>query len=302
MSSEVRRSAYQLVRTAVSPFVWLSILGLMMNAAVFATGIVLLGRMIGLWDTLPIVAATVWSFTSGLSLLMNVEGFFKNDGEFRSKALSMLAPATITAEVMGNAIFPLYVEIVLIPLIVFFTFGAYVREDPKENRVYQALLGILGLVLLVRLIIGLVLEPGSWEMVVQSLIFPMIMTVGAFPYLRSLILFERCRFLIGVKSKLVVATEYGDDWPLTVPKAKLCCKHGAVWVEVDGKRYGLNGWATPLLQQRGVSILELEPIWRDHPKRAETAAKLGAEAETFVWKVDVGRLLNDGRALEETDK
>ena len=257
--------------------------------------------MVGFWETLPIVATVVWSFTSGLALLMNIEGFFKNDNEFRSKAVATLAPATIASEVLGNAVFPLWIELGVMPLIVLFIFCAYARESENEKQVYRWLLSIYGLILLAWLIFGLIKEPDSWESVAQSLIFPLIMTVGVFPFLKSLILFESCRFLVGVKSKRVRAEAYGDEWPLTVPEAKLCCKHGAVWVEVSRKRYRINGWSEPLLKQRGISIHELDPIWRDHPERAEIVSKLGADGETFVWKVDVGRLLDDGRALEGTE-
>ena len=299
-STDVRHSVVHLVKTFLSPFVSLSILGLLLNAIALSTAIVVLGRKVGLWETLPVVAATVWAFSSGIALLMNIEGFMKNDGEFRSKAISMLAPATITAEVLGNAIFPIWVELIVTPLIVVFAYGAYTEDSQDTKKGFQILLSAYGFALLATLAYGLIDNPGSWESVVQSLIFPLILTIGVFPFLKALILFERCRFLIGVNSKKVTANEYGDDWPLTVAEAKLCCKHGAVWVEVERKKYRLNGWAEPLLKQHGVPIQELEPIWRDHPERAEIVSKLGADGETFVWKVDVGRLLNDGRALEET--
>lgn len=301
-SAGVRRSVGHLVKTFLSPFISFSILGLLLAAAALSTATVILGRMVGLWETLPFVATTVWSFTTGIALLMNIEGFMKNDGEFRSKAIGILAPATITTEVLGNAIFPLCAELIAIPMLVVFTYGAYVQERQNEKKIYEWLLALYGLVLLARLVFGLINDPSSWESVAQSLIFPLIMTIGLFPYLRFLILFERCRFLSGVKSMKVTESEYGDDWPLTVAQAKLCCKHGAVWVEAKGKRYRINGWAEPLLQQHGVPIQELDPIWRDHPKRSEMVSRLGTNGESFVWKVDVGRLLKDGRALEETEK
>lgn len=301
-SAEVRRSFGHLVKVFLSPFVSLSILGLLLYTAILAAVTVILGRMIGFWETLPIVAVTVWAFTSGLALLMNVEDFFKNEDEFKSKAMAMLAPATITAEVMGNAIFPLWVELIVMPLIVVFTYGAYTEEREDTKKGFQCLLSVYGIALLATVAIGLISNPETWKSVVQSLLFPLIMTIGVFPFLKSLILFERCRFLAGVKSKRVTAEMYGDEWPLTVPEAKLCCKHGAVWVEVRGKRYRINGWSEPLLKQHGVSIHELDPIWRDDPERAEIVSKLGVDGETFVRKISVGRLLKDGRALEETNE
>ena len=189
----------------------------------------------------------------------------------------------------------------MIPLLVVITYGWYTAEPENAKKVFQWLLSAYGFGLLVTFAYGLIDNPGSWESVLQSLAFPLIMTICVFPYLKSLILFERCRFLMGVKSKKVTAIEYGDDWPLIVAQAKLCCKHGAVWVEVDGKRYGLNGWAEPLLKQRGVPIYDLRPIWRDQPGQADTESTSGCDGESFRLKVGVGRLLDDGRALEKIE-
>ena len=47
----------------------------------------------------------------------------------------------------------------------------------------------------------------------------------------------------GGNSVAVKASDYGDDWPLTIPEAKLICEQpSAVYLEVDGKHYGVNGF------------------------------------------------------------
>ena len=50
-------------------------------------------------------------------------------------------------------------------------------------------------------------------------------------------------FSRGAAHKTVTVKEYGPNWPLTVDSAKLCCKYPAVWVEVNGRKYWLNGSA-----------------------------------------------------------
>ena len=70
-----------------------------------------------------------------------------------------------------------------------------------------------------------------------------------------------------------------------VDSAKLCAKHGAVWVEVNSKKYGVNGWSTTLLKGWGHTCLDLEEIWKDDP----TVKGL---------KISPHRLIQDGQVLE----
>ena len=71
-----------------------------------------------------------------------------------------------------------------------------------------------------------------------------------------------------------------------VDSAKLCAKHGAVWVEVNRKKYGINGWSKTLLREWGHTCLDLEEIWKDHPSPLKGL------------KISSHRLIQDGQALE----
>ena len=113
------------------------------------------------------------------------------------------------------------------------------------------------------------------------------MTTGAFLYVHLLIVVERWWFRFRCPSRVVGAAEYGNDWPLTVNSAILCCKYGAVWLEVCGKKYGLNGFATTLLISRGHTSFDLAEIWKDAP-------------DVEGIKMSTKQLFQDGLALERS--
>ena len=95
---------------------------------------------------------------------------------------------------------------------------------------------------------------------------------------------ERYRFESGVKSKTVRAEDYGKEWPLIINSAKLCCIHRAIWVEVDGKKYGVNGTSGGLLSKYGYEVHDFKEIWKPNP----------AFEGVFV---SVHRLIEDGFSL-----
>lgn len=68
---------------------------------------------------------------------------------------------------------------------------------------------------------------------------------------------------------LLVSTDFGDDWPLTVPYAVVSCKNISAGGEdlrvvtvraPDGTRYAANGTA-----KSHTSLQDLTPIWADDP-------------------------------------
>lgn len=81
-------------------------------------------------------------------------------------------------------------------------------------------------------------------------------------------------------------SNYGADWPLTVNSATLHCEvvrqtRRAVWVEVRGEKYGVNGTARGWL---GETRWKLHDIWRD-------------DSDFPGNKVSVDPLIQDGLAL-----
>ena len=51
-----------------------------------------------------------------------------------------------------------------------------------------------------------------------------------------------------------------DEWPLTVSSGTLVCDSPAVWIEVGGTAYAVNGQA-----QTSGQAVAIEPIWKENP-------------------------------------
>ena len=220
---------------------------------------------------------------------MRFPNFLKKDGEFK-RASAVLTPAAIIAALTNVAILPFWWEVALLPLlgILSILFAFYDSKD-RGHRVHgfvKAALVSYTLVIVSLSIKSIVQDPGTWKGLAQAVSMPVWLTLGTLPYIRFLILFGQWRFRFRCPSMTVSSTDYGKDWPLTVDSAKLCCKRGAVWVEVDGRKYGLHGFADALLPKWGHTCSDLSEIWKDDPHLR------GAKVNTY-------RLLKDGLALED---
>ena len=288
VSSAVRKSIFNLAKVLLQKTILLSFVGLFMVVTILTTVVVSAGRFIGFWETLPVVTVLVWSLGSGASLLMNLNHFLEEDGEFR-RASAVLTPATIIAALMNIAILHIWWEVALLPIlaILSFMFAYYKSKGDGQylhNTAKTALI-LYTLVIVSLAIKDIVEEPNAWKSLVQGVLLPVCLSIGTLLYIRFLILVEQWRFRFRCPSRVVSSTEYGSDWPLTVNSAKLCCKHRAVWVEVCGKKYGVNGNSRVLLRKWGYTSFDFADIWKDHP-------------DIEGIKVSVHRLIQDGLALE----
>ena len=189
-------------------------------------------------------------------------------------------------------------ELLLIPILFVLVIAVYANRSTVLTIVSSALLMAYAVGLISGVIIDLVNDPGTWRSVTQAILLPIALTVGTLPYIQLLVLVERFRFSRGAKCKMVTSSEYGKDWALIVDSARLCCRFRAVWVEVNGKKYGVNGTAMSLLKKYGYACPELNDIWRDHPDKERWVEVSGTDGEAMDWKVSIHRLIQDGLALE----
>ena len=236
-SSDVRRSAYDLLRMFLQPAISLPIVGLLANVAILTTITVVVGRKVGLWETLPIVTATVWAFTAGFSLLLDLGDLLKGDNAFGKRVVRLLGPSTVVAEIVGVSILAFWLELLLIPVLAVLAFVVYANRNTGATIISSALLLAYAGGLIFGVVADLVGDPGTWRSPTQAVLTPIVLTVGALPFIQLLVIVERLRFRRGARCKTVRSSEYGEDWPLTVDSAKLCCRFRAVWVEVNGKKY-----------------------------------------------------------------
>ena len=283
-STEVRTSLSGLSKTLIKPPISLLIFGLFANAAILTLLAVIVGRTFGFWETLPVVSATMWSLMSGLSLLFNLEKFLENGSEFRKKVITVLGPATVLTEVAGVAILPIWWELLFVPGVTLLAL-AVTKRTTGLTMVSSGLLLVIVVGLISSVAVDLADSPETWRSLAQALIFPIVLTIGTLPYIRLVIVIERLSFNRGVKHKTVISSEYGLDWPLNVDSAKLCYKLGAVWLEWNGNRYGMNGSAVPMLRNHGYACLDLNGILTDHPDRRKRTGVSENCVDEMDWKV-----------------
>ena len=72
-SAEARRSVCDLLKMLLEPTISLLIVGLLANVIFLTFIAAIVGREVGLWETLPVVTAIVWALTTGFSLLLHLE-------------------------------------------------------------------------------------------------------------------------------------------------------------------------------------------------------------------------------------
>ena len=297
-SHRTRGAISSILRTLLRPSITLLIIGLLVNVATLTTAAVVVGRNVGFWETLPVVTATIWFLTTGFSLLFNLDEFVHTDRAFLRRAGAVLGPSTVVAGVVGVGVLVFWWELFLIPVLFLLTVAVFRSRSTGLIVLSTCFLLTYAAGLISLVAIELANDPGNWRSVAQVIIFPAVLTIGTLPYIRLLIEMERIIFRLGVKSKTVKSIDYGQDWPLTVDSAKLCCKFKSVWVEVNGRKYGVNRTARGLLKKYGYACLDLNDIWRDHPDREKWIERSGDESEAGHWKVPIHRLIQDGFALE----
>ncbi len=260
--------------------------GLLANVAFLTIFAVVIGRKFGLWQTLPVVTATVWAITTGVSLFSLLQKLYEDDNTFSSRAVALLGPSSILAAFMGVEVLSFLGELILLIVLTFLVLVVTLNRSNSLTTVCSVLLSVYVAGSISKVIFDWG-SPETMQALKQSILLPTWLAIGTLPYIRLLVVVERVRFSRGAKCKTVRAIDYGSDWPLTVASAKLCCRAQAVWVEVNGRKYGVNGLADGLLKRCGHACFEPNDIWRDYP-----------DGEAASPKVSIGRLIQEGLALE----
>ena len=65
---------------------------------------------------------------------------------------------------------------------------------------------------------------------------------------------------------ILLAADYGDRWPLTIPEVQIECLFGSAVVVTDrstGQRYAVNG--TALSQLERLNAVRVDAVWKPDP-------------------------------------
>ena len=88
----------------LEPTISLLIVGLLANVIFLTFIAAIVGREVGLWETLPVVTAIVWALTTGFSLLLHLGELLEGANAFRSRVFRILGPSTVVAEIVGVSV------------------------------------------------------------------------------------------------------------------------------------------------------------------------------------------------------
>ena len=182
-ASDVRETLVSLLKILFRLTLFIPILGLLATVAVLITSAVIVGRIWGLWETLPIVTATIWFLTSGFSLFDHLKPN-REDNAFWKTAKAILGPSAIITALSGIAIFPFFWELVLIPVSTIIYIYTLRNDNERTATVANVLLGILGMFLVFLGVWDLVENPATWKSLTQSIVLPIWLTIGALPYIQ----------------------------------------------------------------------------------------------------------------------
>ena len=297
-SREVRRSFLQVLRAVSQPTMVLVIIGLICSVSIIVALWTGVGRHFGLWETVPLVTTSFWVALTGFSMLAILSEIIQRDKALRNRIMSAIALPTVFGSVLGFAILPIWLEIVLAPMMLWVAVAYYRGQRSGKTLVPAAISAVYVLGLISWTIVELVNDPSRSTALIQGIALPIILMLGTIPYIEFLVMVEKLRFSVRTKSKRVTFTEYRQNWPLTSASAKLCCNSGAVWVETHGNKYWLNGWARTLLSARGYDSLDLTEIWLDQiDERHRRDSYLSCDLPSGL-KVSISQLLHDGLDLE----
>ena len=139
-SSSARSSVSQLLKLLMQLQIALPIIGLLACVAILTNVFLTVGRIVGFWETLPILTATIWFFTAGFSLLFDLQEFFEGRNEFRRRAVGILGPSILIAEVVSIPVFELWQELILIPVLFILTYIVAQDRRPALRKTCRGLL------------------------------------------------------------------------------------------------------------------------------------------------------------------
>ena len=300
---DVRRALGGVLTSALSKQLLPVFSGLLVVAGVGTFFAVVLGTWASYWVALPVVTAVVWTAGSGVGLLTNYDGFLRKEETFAKTARRIVVPPAVVAALVGASTLSFTLEMILVPVVAVIGLLHTCSRSDQQYRPAETftavLLSLYVLGLIALLVRDAVADIDNLKLASHAVLVPVWLTLWVVPYLRMIIVVDQVKFLLSAKRKAIRKSEYGDKWPLTVDKARLCCKSSAVWVEVGTKRYSLNGTSRTILPRYGLKVLDLEDIWREDPAGERIRELLEDDEDWSPWRVNIGNLITEGLALEE---
>ena len=237
---------------------------LMLSAAV------VVGRLLGLWSTIPLVTGLYWFLISGIPLLMtsfteDPVAYGKRLGEACGISAVFVAFISVSTFSLPEEVF-----IVLFAELLGILYAASLMSEDTGKRMRRLFPTVPMLFYLVIVLGSMLAGKVSVVNVLQAFLLPVILTGTLQPYIKYVRFMERYEGRGGPVSRRWVSSEdYGEDWPFTVGSVRLCHQASSIWVETRRllpiprvKRYAVNGLAKSWLTSMGCDCEDLEDIWK----------------------------------------
>jgi hypothetical protein len=180
---EVRESFGYVVRAFLHP----KVSGVVLAAAAYTAGAVFLLRGASFWDGSMLKDTVIWFIGTAFIALMNTE---KKDSRFFRRVVDDGLKVVVLVEFVANLyVFPIYVELVLVPVVFFMVMMLAVAETKAElapaKAFLERLLTVTGVVVLAFSIEHIV---SDWNHVVtaatvRTLLLPPALTIMFVPFL-----------------------------------------------------------------------------------------------------------------------
>ena len=180
---EVRKSVVQVLVALVAPKVLLPLLAL----AGYVCALAYAARQLDLWDPALATDTIAWFVGTGLVLFSKAISVFKENGSVWALFRTAVG-LTVFIEVFANLyVFPLPVELILVPLISFLVMMSVVAGTEERFGTVKTLVdgtvNFIGTTFLLYATIKLATEWGDLDQVVwQRFALPVWMTVGVMPF------------------------------------------------------------------------------------------------------------------------
>lgn len=270
---EVRRAILSMVRASLERTILSVLIGAIVWSALMLSVTVVVGRVLGLWSTIPVVSGLYWFCISGIPLLLT--SFTDDPSAYRKRLREAFGIWAIFAAFIGVSTFSLPAEV----LIVFFAnllgilyVGSLLNEDAGKSM--GRLFPMVPIVFYLAIILGSVIG-GKVDLfnALQSFILPVVLTATFQPYIKYVKFMERYECSGGpITRRWISSQDYGESWPFTVERVRLCHQARSVWVEKrrllpvpSTKKYPVNGLAKPWLTRLWYQCENLDDISKTSP-------------------------------------
>ena len=159
--------------------------------------VVALAAVAGIW-TLPLVGVTVlWCLGPGRGMFFNASKAAKDPHYLRTVLRGTLTWVLIVEFLANLSVFNLVVELVLLPVVTFLVFAAYVSEERPElapvKKLFDILLAVFGVALLLRAGVAVATDfddLATFENLMRLVLAPAL-TIAFLPYMYLLLAYAR---------------------------------------------------------------------------------------------------------------